>query len=75
VFVLNWNSLLVPLVLTAGHVRTITVAMSDFFTFERELEWPTAAAAIVFSLAPCVILVATLSRLLERFSLEPGTGS
>jgi ABC-type glycerol-3-phosphate transport system permease component len=72
VFILNWNVLLVPLVLTAGHVRTIAVAMSDFFTFERELDWTTAAAAIVVSLVPLVVLVAVLERFLARFSLDTG---
>src|SRR5439155_18318631 len=33
VFVLDWNMLLVPLVLTSGEVKTVPVAMSDFFTF------------------------------------------
>ena len=41
-FVLDWNMLLVPLVLTSGEIKTVPVALSDFFTFERELEWPTA---------------------------------
>jgi multiple sugar transport system permease protein len=68
VFVLNWNLFLIPLVLTAGHVRTIPVAMSDFFTFERELEWPTAAALIT-SLLPLVVLVIAAHRAIERFSL------
>ena len=74
VFVLNWNLFLVPLVLTTSRIKTIPVAMSDFFTFERELEWPTAAAALVVSLLPLVALVALAHRLLERFSLR-GSGS
>ena len=69
VFVLNWNLFLVPLVLTTSRIKTIPVAMSDFFTFERELEWPTAAAALVVSLLPLVTLVALAHRLLEQFSL------
>jgi ABC-type glycerol-3-phosphate transport system permease component len=70
-FVLDWNLLLVPLVLTAGHVKMIPVAMSDFFTFERELEWPTAAAALLVSLLPLALVVAVFHHLLERFTLEP----
>ncbi len=70
-FVLNWNLFLVPLVLTAGQIKTIPVAMSDFFTFERELEWPTAAAALIISLLPLTILVAAFHQLLDRFRLEP----
>ena len=66
VFVLDWNMLLVPLVLTGGEVKTVPVAMSDFFTFERELDWPTAAAALVVSLAPVALLVAAFHRLHER---------
>jgi multiple sugar transport system permease protein len=69
VFVLNWNLLLVPMVLITSHIKTIPVAMSDFFTFERELEWPTAAAALTTSLVPLVLLIALAHRLLEEFRL------
>ncbi len=68
-FVLNWNILLVPLTLTENHVRTLPVAMSDFFTFERDLEWPVAAAVLVTSLLPLLILVLTGHRTMERFRL------
>ena len=70
VFVIDWNLLLVPLVLTSGEVKTVPVAMSDFFTFERELEWPAAAAALVISLAPVALLVALFHRALQGFALE-----
>jgi ABC-type glycerol-3-phosphate transport system permease component len=73
-FVLDWNMLLVPLVLTSGEVKTIPVALSDFFTFERELDWPTAAAALFVSLAPLTVLVALFHRVLESFALQaPGS--
>jgi len=68
VFVLDWNLLLVPLVLTGGELKTIPVAMMDFFTFERELDWPTAAAALIISLAPVAILIIAFHRVVERFS-------
>lgn len=68
-FVLDWNMLLVPLVLTSGEIKTVPVALSDFFTFERELDWPTAAAALTVSLAPLALLVAVFHRLLEGFAL------
>lgn len=71
VFVLNWNLFLLPLVLTAHRVTTISVALSDFFTFERELEWPTAAAALVVALLPLVVVVAAAHRLLAQFRLAP----
>lgn len=71
-FVLSWNQYLVPLVLTASRIKTIPVAMSDFFTFERELEWPTAAAALVVSLFPLTVLVALAQRALAYFTLNPG---
>src|SRR5207244_4192045 len=70
-FVLSWNQFLVPLVLTTSRVKTIPVAMSDFFTFERELEWPTAAAALIVSLLPLAVLVTAAHRTLERFALRP----
>jgi multiple sugar transport system permease protein len=70
VFVIDWNLLLIPLVLTSGEIKTVPVAMSDFFTFERELEWPTAAAALVVSLLPVALVVALFHRALQRFTLE-----
>ncbi len=70
-FVLSWNQFLVPLVLTASRIKIIPVAMSDFFTFERELEWPTAAAALIVSLLPLTLLVTLAHRALERFTLAP----
>lgn len=69
-FVLDWNLLLVPLVLTAGGLKTVPLAMMDFFTFERELEWPTAAAALIISLIPVAILVMVFHRVLDRFALN-----
>ena len=74
VFVLDWNTLLVPLVLTGGEVRTVPVAMSDFFTFERELEWPVAAAALMVSLAPLALIVAVFSRAVTSFRLQADPG-
>jgi ABC-type glycerol-3-phosphate transport system permease component len=68
-FVLDWNQLLIPLVLTGIDVRTLPVVLTDFFTLERELDWPTAAAALTISLVPLLILVGLFQRSLERFSL------
>jgi ABC-type glycerol-3-phosphate transport system permease component len=67
-FVLDWNMLLIPLVLTGIDVRTLPVILTDFFTLEREVDWPTAAAALTVSLVPLLILVGLLHRILERFS-------
>jgi len=72
-FVLDWNMLLVPLVLTSGEIKTIPLGLSDFFTFERELDWPTAAAALIVSLAPVAALVGLFHRVLGRFSLDLAT--
>ncbi len=71
-FVLDWNQLLLPLALTGINVRTMPVVLTDFFTLERELDWPTAAAALTISLVPVIILVGLAHRLLERFSLTSG---
>jgi ABC-type glycerol-3-phosphate transport system permease component len=68
-FVINWNQLLVPLVVAGVNVKTVPVAMVDFFTFERELDWPTAAAALIASLVPLLIVVVVFHRSLERFRL------
>jgi len=74
VFVLNWNLFLVPTALTLRHMRTIPVALSDFYTYERELEWSNAAAALTLSLLPVAVLVVLAHRILERFSLSPTPG-
>ena len=66
VFVIAWNMLLVPLVLAGGSARTVPVALIDFFWFERELEWPTAAAALVVSLVPVALLVLLGRRVVDR---------
>ncbi|HEY8845893.1 MAG TPA: carbohydrate ABC transporter permease [Candidatus Limnocylindrales bacterium] len=72
-FVLDWNQLLKPLVLTGINVRTLPVVLTDFFTLERELDWPTAAAALTISLVPLLMLVTLFHRFLERFSLAGAT--
>lgn len=69
IFVLNWNLFLIPLLLGGHELPTVPVAMSDFFTFERELEWSTAAAALIISLLPLALFTAAAHRVLERFSL------
>jgi sorbitol/mannitol transport system permease protein len=71
-FVFDWNLLLTPLVLTGIDVRTLPVVLTDFFTLERELDWPTAAAALTISLVPVLVLVGLLNRMLDRFSLAGG---
>jgi multiple sugar transport system permease protein len=71
VFVLDWNLFLVPTALTLDHVKTIPVALSDFYTYERELEWSNAAAAVTLSLLPVAVLVVLAHRILEKFSLTP----
>jgi multiple sugar transport system permease protein len=68
-FVISWNMVLVPLIVAGVTVRTLPVAMVDFFTFERELEWPVAAAALIVSLIPVAILVGIAHRPLDRFRL------
>ena len=71
VFVLDWNLFLVPTALTLNHVKTIPVALSDFYTYERELEWSNAAAALTLSLLPVAALVVLAHPILEQFSLSP----
>jgi ABC-type glycerol-3-phosphate transport system permease component len=71
-FVLDWNQLLIPLVLTGINVRTLPVILTDFFTLERELDWPTAAAALTISVVPLLLLIALFQRSLVRFSLTGG---
>ncbi len=72
-FVLNWNMLLIPLVLGESHIKTIPTVMSGFFILERELSWSSASAVLIISLVPLLILIVAAHRLLERFHLTPLT--
>ncbi len=74
VFVLTWNQVLIPLILTTP-VKTVPVAMMDFFILERELDWPTAAAALVISLLPIIAFTVASYRVLELFSLDVSSDS
>jgi multiple sugar transport system permease protein len=71
VFVLDWNLFLLPTLLAEGAPHLLTVTMRDFFAFERELEWSTAAAALIVSLAPAFLLVFATQRALEGLALVP----
>ncbi len=75
VFVLDWNLFLLPTLLSEGSPHLLTVTMRDFFAFERELEWPTVAAALVVSLAPAFLLVFASQRALEGLVLVPDEAS
>jgi ABC-type glycerol-3-phosphate transport system permease component len=70
VFVLSWNQYFLPLVLTNIHIKTIPVMMRDFFTLEREFEWPVAAAVLILSLLPVSGVAIIAHRALQRFSLN-----
>ena len=59
------------MVLTTHHVRTVPIAMSDFFMLDRELEWRSAAAALIVSFLPLAALVAVTQRILRRFVFVP----
>jgi len=50
-------------------VKTIPVALSDFYTYERELEWSNAAAALVVSLLPVAAVALLAHRVLEHVNL------
>ena len=68
VFVLSWNQFLLTIASTF-QLKTVPVMIIDFFTFEREPDWPTAAAALIATLVPVLLLVAVMHRWLEHFSL------
>ena len=68
VFVLAWNQFLLPIASTF-QLKTVPVMIIDFFTFERESDWPSAAAALIAALVPVLLLVAVMHRWLEHFSL------
>jgi ABC-type glycerol-3-phosphate transport system permease component len=74
VFVLAWNQFFIPVILTAVHIRVVSVMMRDFFTQERDLDWSQAAAALVVSLLPVLVVVAAAHRMLEHFQLDIPSG-
>src|SRR2546428_709659 len=59
------------LVLASLPAMAYVIPLSDFYTYERELEWSNAAAALTLSLLPVAALVALAHRILEQFSLNP----
>jgi multiple sugar transport system permease protein len=69
IFVLNWNQFLVPTLLGGQSIQTVPEAMSDFYTFEREVEWSTAAAALIVSLLPLALFTTLAYPLLQQFHL------
>ena len=71
VFVLDWNLFLLPTLLADRPPHMLTVMMRDFFAFERDLEWPTAAAALLVSVTPAFLLVFATQRALEGLTLVP----
>jgi len=71
VFVLDWNLFLLTSLLTEHPPMMLPMAMRDFFAFERDLEWPTAAAALVVTLAPAFLLVFATQRSLEKIIFVP----
>ncbi len=75
VFVLDWNLYLLPTLLADRAPHLLTVVMRDFFAFERELEWPTAAAALLVSLLPAGLLVFGAQRALEGLVVVPEEGA
>jgi ABC-type glycerol-3-phosphate transport system permease component len=60
---------LVPSLLGGQSIQTVPAAMSDFYTFEREVEWSTAAAALIVSLLPLALFTTLAHRRLEQFNL------
>ena len=70
-FVLDWNMFLLPSLLTEHPPMVLPMAMRDFFAFERDLEWPTAAAALTVTLAPALLLVLFTQRALEKLAFVP----
>jgi ABC-type glycerol-3-phosphate transport system permease component len=66
---LHWNALLTPMALSNGTVITIPLVMVDFFTFERDMEWSSAAAALIMSLLPLLLFVLIAYHHLTRLAL------
>src|SRR5439155_18882821 len=52
IFVLDWNLFQLPSLLSLSRVKTVPLVLSAFLTYERDLEWPPAAAAMAVGLLP-----------------------
>src|SRR5439155_9806406 len=68
VFVLDWNLFEIPSLLSLSAVKTVPLVLSAFLTYERDLEWQPAAAALVVGLVPVVVAVALAQGVLRSFS-------
>jgi len=71
VFVLDWNLYLLPTLLISHPPEVLPVAMRDFFAFERDLEWPSAAAALIIAVAPAFLVVFIAQNALENLVFDP----
>ncbi|MBE0689691.1 MAG: carbohydrate ABC transporter permease, partial [Anaerolineae bacterium] len=69
-FILSYNQFFLPLLLTEIRIRLMPVIMRDFFTLERDFEWSQAAAVIIITIAPVMLLAAAAHRSLQRFSFS-----
>lgn len=69
VFILCWNLFAVPSLLAFGSIQTVPLVLSSFWTYEKEMDWSTAAAALVVGMLPALLAVALAQRVLR--SLAP----
>jgi len=68
VFILCWNLFAVPSLLAFGSIQTVPIVLSSFWTYEKEMDWSTAAAALVVGMLPAVLVVAVAQRVLRSFA-------
>ncbi len=68
VFVLDWNLFEVPSLLSLTTVKTVPLVLSAFLTYERDLEWQPAAAALLVGLAPALLAVVAAHRALRTLA-------
>ncbi len=68
VFILCWNLFTVPSLLAFGSIETVPIVLSSFWTYEKEMDWSTAAAALVVGMLPAVLAVAVAQRVLRSFA-------
>jgi len=67
-FVLCWNLFEIPSLLAFASIQTVQIVLSSFVSYEKEMEWPTAAASLVVGMLPAFFAVALGQRLLRSFS-------
>jgi ABC-type glycerol-3-phosphate transport system permease component len=68
VFVVCWNLFDVPSLLSFSRLQTVPIVLSSFVSYEKDLEWPPAAASLIVGMLPAFVAIALAQRVLRSFA-------